>query len=67
MEILHKSQKIVLPDHTTITNLTNTFGKYFIGKIAKLRSGLVSKKEKICFFWIMSEDGVLKIFKSNPN
>ena len=41
-KVLHRSPKIVLPDHTTIKSLTNTFGKYFANKIAKLRSGLLS-------------------------
>ena len=36
------SLKLVFPDHTTITSLTNNFGKYFADKIAKLRSGLSS-------------------------
>ena len=28
-KVLHRSPKIVLPDHTTINSLINTFGKYF--------------------------------------
>ena len=41
-KVPHRSPKIVLPDHTTISSLTNTFCKYFEDKIAKLRSGLLS-------------------------
>ena len=41
-KVLHRSPKMVLPDHTTINSLTNTFGKYFADKIVKLRSGLLS-------------------------
>ena len=41
-KVLHRSPKIVLPDHTTINSLINTFGRYFTDKIAKLRSGLLS-------------------------
>ena len=41
-KVLHRSPKILLPDHTTINSLTNTFGKYFADKIAKLRSRLLS-------------------------
>ena len=37
-KVLHRSPKIVLPDHTTINNLIYTFGRYFTDKIAKLRS-----------------------------
>ena len=76
-EVLHRSPKNVLPDHTTINSLTNTFGKYFADKIAKLRSGLLSTdadppvsgsyKNKFVSFWTMSEDEVLKIIKSTPN
>ena len=74
---LHRSPKIVLPDHTTINSLTNTFGKYFADKIAKLRFGLLSTdadppvsgsyKNKFVSFRTMSEDEVLKIIKSTPN
>ena len=39
---INRSPKIVLPDHTAINSLTNTFGRYFTDKIAKLRSGLLS-------------------------
>ena len=69
--------KNVLPDHTTIKSLTNTFGKYFADKIAKLRSGLLSTdadfpipgsyKNRFVSFWTMSEDKVLKIGISNEN
>ena len=65
-EVLHRSPKIVLPDHTTINSLTNTIGKYFADKIAKLRSRLLSTdadppvpasyKNKLVAFWTMSED-----------
>ena len=75
-QVLHRSPKIVLPDPTTINSLTNTFGKYFADKIAKLRSGLlstdadplvsVSYKNKFVSFQTMSEDEVLKIIKSTP-
>ena len=41
-KVLHRSPKIVLPDHTNINSLINTFGRYFADKIAKLRSGLLS-------------------------
>ena len=41
-KVLHRSPKIVLPDHTTINSLINTFSRYFTDKIAKLRSGLLS-------------------------
>ena len=41
-KVLHRSPKIVPPDHTTINSLINTFGRYFTDKIAKLRSGLLS-------------------------
>ena len=41
-KVHHKSTKLVLPDHTTVSSLTNTFGKYFADKITKLRSGLLS-------------------------
>ena len=41
-EVLHSSPKVVLPDHTTINSLINTFGRYFTDKIAKLRSRLLS-------------------------
>ena len=76
-KVLHISPKIVLPDHTTINSLINTFGKYFADKIAKLRSGLLSTdadppvsgsyKNKCVSFQTMSEDRVLKIIKSTPN
>ena len=76
-KVLHRSPKIVLPDHTTINCLINTFGKYFANKIAKLRSGLLSTdadptvsgsyKNQFVSFWTMSEDKVLKIIKSMPN
>ena len=74
---LHRSPNIVVPDHTTINSLFNTFGKYFADKIAKLRSGLLSAyadppvsgsyKNKFVSFRTMSEDKVLKIIKSTPN
>ena len=61
--VLHRSPKIVLPDHTTINSLINTFGKYFVDKIAKLRSGLLSTdadppvsgsyKNKFVSFWTL--------------
>ena len=41
-KVLHRSPKIVLPNHTTINSLINTFGRYFTDKITKLRSGLLS-------------------------
>ena len=41
-KVLHRPPKVVLPNHTTINSLINTFGKYFADKIAKLRSGLLS-------------------------
>ena len=41
-KVLHRSPKIVLPDHTTTNSLINTFGRYFTDIIAKLRSGLLS-------------------------
>ena len=76
-KVLHRSPKIVLPDHTSINSLTNAFGKYFADKIAKLRSGLLSTdakppvpgsyKNKFVSFPTMSEDEVLKIIKSTPN
>ena len=76
-KVLRRSPKIVPPDHTTINSLTNTFGKYFIDKIAKLRSGLLSTdknpsvpglhKNKFVSFRIMSENEVLKIIKSTPS
>ena len=75
-KVLHRSPKIVLPDHTTINSLNNTFGRYFTDKIAKLRSGLlstdvdppvsVSYKNKFVSFQTMSEEEVLKIIKSTP-
>ena len=65
-KVLHRSPKIVLPDHTTINSLMNNFGKYFADQIAKLRSGLLSTdadppvrssyKNKFVSFRIMSED-----------
>ena len=77
-KVLHRSPKIVLPDHTTINSLINTFGRYFIDKIAKLRSGLLSTdvdpppvsrsyKNKFVSFRTMSEEEVLIIIKSTPN
>ena len=76
-KVLHRSPKIVLPDHTTINSLINTFGRYFTDKIAKLRSGLSSSdvdppvsgsyKNKFVSFRTMSEEEVLKIIKSTPN
>ena len=76
-KVLHRSPKIVLPDHTTINSLINTFGRYFTDKIAKLRSGLLSTdvdapvscsyKNKFVSFRTMSEEEVLKIIKSKPN
>ena len=76
-KVLHKSPKIVLPDHTNINSLINTFGRYFADKIAKLRSGLLSTdadppvsgffKNKFVSFRTMSEEEVLKIIKSTPN
>ena len=76
-KVLHRSPKIVLPDHTNINSLINTFGRYFADKIAKLRSGLLSTdanhpvlgfcKNKFVSFWTMSEEEVLKIIKSTPN
>ena len=76
-KVLHRSPKIVLPDHTTIHSLINSFGKYFSDKIAKLRSGLLStdadppvsgsNKNKFVSFRTMSEDKVLKIIKSMLN
>ena len=75
-KVLHTSPKIVLPDHTTINSLINTFGRYFTDKIAKLRSGLLSTdvdppvspsyKNKFVSFPTMSEEEVLKIIKSTP-
>ena len=41
-KVLHRLPKIVLPDHTTINSLIDTFGRYFTDKMAKLRSGLLS-------------------------
>ena len=41
-KVIHRSPKLVLPDHTTINSLTNTISKYFADKIVKLRSGLLS-------------------------
>ena len=41
-KILHRSQKIVLLDHTTIISFTNTLGKYSANKSAKVRSALLS-------------------------
>ena len=76
-KVLHRSPKIVLPDHTTINSLINTSGRYFTDKIAKLRSGLLSTdvdppvsrsyKNKFVSFRTMSEEEVLKIIKSTPN
>ena len=76
-KVLHRSPKIVLPDHTTINSLINTFGRYFTDKIAKLRSGLLSTdvdppvtssyKNKFVSFRTISEEEVLKITKSTPN
>ena len=76
-KVLHRSPKIVLPDHTAINSLINTFGKYFADKIAKLRSGLLSTgadppvsgtyKNKFVSFRTMSQDEVLKIIKSTQN
>ena len=76
-KVLHRSPKIVLPDHTTINSLIHTFGRYFTDKIAKLRSGLLSTdvdtpvtssyKNKLVSFRTISEEEVLKIIKSTPN
>ena len=76
-KVLHRSPKIVLPDHTTINSLINTFGRYFVDKITELRSGLLSTdadprvsgsyKSKFVSFRIMSEEEVLKIIKPTPN
>ena len=55
-KVLRRSPKIVLPDHTTINSLINTFGKYFSDKIAKLRSGLLSADADLVSFRTMSED-----------
>ena len=75
-KVLHRSPKIGLPDHTTINSLTNTYGKYFADKIAKLRSGLLSTDvsprsqvpaKKVVALWTMSEEEILKIIKSIPN
>ena len=76
-KVLHRSPKIVLPDHTTINSLINTFGRYFTDKIAKLRSGLLSTdvdppvtsfyKNKFVSFQTISEEEVLEIIKSTPN
>ena len=76
-KVLHRSPKNVLPDHTTINSLINTFGKYFTDKIAKLRSGFLSTdvdphvsrsyQNKFVSFRTMSEEEVLKIIKSTPN
>ena len=62
-KVLHRSPKIVLPDHTD--------------KIARLRSGLLSTdanpsvsgfcKNKFVSLGTMSEEEVLKIMKSTPN
>ena len=41
-KVLHTSPKNVLPDNTTIISLSNTFGRYFTDKIAKLRCDLLS-------------------------
>ena len=69
-KVLHRSPKIVLPDHTTINSLINTFGKYFADKIAKLRFGLLSTdanppvsgsyKNKFVSFQTMSRTKSLK-------
>ena len=76
-KVLHRSPKIVLPDHTTTNSLIDTFGRYFTDKIAKLRSGLLSTdvdppvshsyKNKFASFRNMSAEEVLKIIKSTPN
>ena len=76
-KVLHRSPKIVLPDHTTINSLNNTFGRYFTDKIAELRSRLLSTdvdppvsgsyKNKFVSFRTMSEKEVLKIINSTPN
>ena len=76
-KVLHRSPKIVLPDHTTINSLIKTFGRYFTNKIAKLRSGLLSTdvnpsvsrfyRNKFVYFRTMSEEEVLNIIKSTPN
>ena len=76
-KVLHGSPKIVLPDHTTINSLINTFGRYFTDKIDKLRSELLSTdvdppvtssyKNKFVSFRTISEEEVLKIIKSTPN
>ena len=76
-KVLQRSPKNVLPDHTTINSLINTFGKYFTDKIAKLRSGLLSTdadtpvsgsyNNKFVSSQTMSEDEVLKIITSTPN
>ena len=69
-KVLHRSPKIVIPDHTTINSLINTFGRYFTDKIAKLRSGLLSTdvdlpvtssyKNKFVSCQTISEEEVLK-------
>ena len=76
-KVLHRSPKIVLPDHTTNNSLINTFGRYFTDKITKLRSGLLSTdvdppvttsyKNKFVSFRTITEEEVLKIIKSTPN
>ena len=75
-KVLHRSSIMVLPDHTTMDSLINTFGRYFADKIDKLRSGLLSTdddppvsgsyKNKFVSFRPMSEEEVLKIIKSTP-
>ena len=69
-KVLHRSPKVVLPDHTTINSLINTFGKYFTDKIAKLRSELLSTDADPPVsgsYKNKSEDEVLKIINSTPN
>ena len=76
-KVLNKSPKIVLPGHTNINNLINTFDRYFADKIAKLRTGLLSTdadptvsgfcKNKFVSFRTSPEEEVLKIIKSTPN
>ena len=73
-KVVDRSPKIVLPDHTSINGLTNTFSKYYADKIAKLISGLLSTdadppvsgsyQNKSVSFWTTSADTVLKIIKS---
>ena len=76
-KVLHRLPKIVLPNHTNINSLINTFGRYYADKIAQLRSGLLSTdadppvsgfcKNKFFSFRTMSEEEVPKIIKSTPN